>query len=118
VADTENHRIRKIDSFGIITTVAGNGDNDYDGDGDPATEAALREPGGVSVDGEGNIYIADTGNQCIRKVFTDTGIIRRVAGKDEDEGYFGDGGDPKSAKVKFPRGVWVDQGASGGVVSF
>jgi sugar lactone lactonase YvrE len=114
VADTENHRIRKIDLDGIITTVAGNGSAGYSGEGGPATEASFKKPGGVSVDGDGNIYIADTENQCIRKVFADTGIVKRVAGDDGDEGYSGDGGKPKDAKLNFPQGVWADQGASGG----
>jgi sugar lactone lactonase YvrE len=68
ISDVGNNRIRKVDSSGIITTVAGNGTAGFSGDGGPATEASLWAPRGVSVDGAGNLYIADTGNNLIRKV--------------------------------------------------
>jgi sugar lactone lactonase YvrE len=68
IADTDNHRIRKIDTAGRITTVAGDGTADFGGDGGPATAAWLKWPGGVAVDGTGNVFIADTGNSRIRKV--------------------------------------------------
>ena len=67
-ADEANYRIRKINNTGIITTIAGNGTYDYTGDGGPATMATLRNPRGVAVDDTGNVYIADEGNQVIRKV--------------------------------------------------
>src|ERR1039458_9040432 len=67
IADTLNHRIRKV-SGGTITTVAGNGDTDFTGDGGPATSASLDAPSGVDVDSVGNLYIADTSNSRIRKV--------------------------------------------------
>jgi sugar lactone lactonase YvrE len=115
IADTENHRIRRVDAAtGLITTVAGNGSSGYSGENGPAIEARLKKPAGISVDADGNIYISDTGNQCIRRVDAATGIIRRVAGKDGDSGFSGDGGKPKEAKLNFPRGIWADQGASGG----
>ena len=60
IADTQNHRIRKVDTLGTITTVAGTGDESYGGDGSPATEAVLDSPSGVTVDSSGNLYIADT----------------------------------------------------------
>src|SRR5262245_17045655 len=68
IADMGNNRIRKIDIFGTITTVAGNGTYGYSGDEGPATSAALRAPYAVAVDGAGNLYIADTFNHRIRKV--------------------------------------------------
>jgi sugar lactone lactonase YvrE len=115
IADTENHRIRRVDvATGLITTVAGNGSSDYAGDNGPAIEASLRKPAGISVDADGNLYISDTENQCIRRVDAASGIIRRVAGRDEDNGFSGDGGKPNDAKLNFPRGIWADQGASGG----
>jgi sugar lactone lactonase YvrE len=69
IADTGNHRLRKVDaSTGIINTIAGNGTGAFSGDGGPATSASLYEPRHVAVDSQGNIYIADTRNHRIRKV--------------------------------------------------
>ncbi|PWU06152.1 MAG: hypothetical protein C5B51_12970 [Terriglobia bacterium] len=79
VADTFNHRIRKVTAAGIISTVAGAGNEGYTGDGGAATEALLRAPRGVAVDDDGNIYISDTGNNRIRQVTRD-GLIRTIAG--------------------------------------
>src|SRR3990172_1648651 len=79
IADTANHRIRKINSNGVVTTVAGNGRPGFAGDGGAATVASLNYPKGVAVDGLGNIYIADTDNHRIRKVDT-SGTITTVAG--------------------------------------
>jgi uncharacterized protein (TIGR03437 family) len=106
IADTRNERIRKVNTAGIITTVAGNGTYGYSGDGGPATSAALYDPYGVAVDGAGNLYIADTGNERIRKVNT-AGIITTVAGKGT-YGYSGDGGPATSAALYGPYGVAVD----------
>ncbi len=79
IIQTNNPRVRKVDRKGIITTVAGNGQRDYGGDGGPAVKASLSPSGGVAVDAEGNLYIADTGNYRIRKV-DKTGRITTVAG--------------------------------------
>ncbi len=104
----DNNRIRKMDaSTGIITTVAGNGTQGYSGDGGSATSASLNGPAGVSVDAEGNIFIADTGNNRIRKVYASTGIITTVAGNGT-QGYSGDGGSATSASLNEPAGVSVD----------
>ena len=78
IADTGNHRVRKITSSGIISTVAGNGAAGFSGDGGPATGASLFAPTGLGVDAPGNLYVVDTGNQCIRRVSPD-GIITTVA---------------------------------------
>ncbi len=106
ISDCYNHRIRKVDTSGIITTVAGNGILGYSGDGGPATEAQLCYPDGVAVDTAGNLYIADTSNDRIRKVDT-SGIITTVAGNGI-EGYSGDGGPATDAQLSIPRGLAVD----------
>ena len=103
IADTSNDRIRKVDTKGIITTVAGNGMWGYGGDGGPATQATLNSPSGVTVDPSGNLYIADTSNDRIRKVDT-KGIITTVAGNDER----GDGGLATDANLRHPSGVDID----------
>src|ERR1017187_4920775 len=106
IADTRNERIRKVNTAGIITTVAGNGTYGYSGDGGPATSAALYGPYGVAVDGAGNLYIADQGNNRIRMVGL-AGIITTVAGNGT-HGYSGDGGPATSAELYAPEGVAVD----------
>ncbi|PXF55874.1 MAG: hypothetical protein C4B58_14490 [Deltaproteobacteria bacterium] len=68
IADSDNHRIRKVDTRGIITTVAGNGTDGYSGDEGPAAQAELRKPLDVALDASDNLYIADYGNHRIRKV--------------------------------------------------
>ena len=70
ITDTYNYRLRKVDTNGIITTAAGNGTNGYSGDGGLATKAMLSGPSGVAVDSYGNLFIADLGNNRIRKVDT------------------------------------------------
>jgi hypothetical protein len=106
IADSLNARIRKIGTNGIITTVAGNGSPGYSGDGGPATEASLFLPLSVAVDAIGNLYIADTWGERIRKVGTN-GIITTVAGNGVF-GYAGDGGQATNANLYSPRSVSVD----------
>ncbi|RZB33837.1 MAG: hypothetical protein SRB2_03673 [Desulfobacteraceae bacterium Eth-SRB2] len=107
IADTWHHRIRKVDTSGIITTVAGNGIAGYSGDGGPATEARIWSPRDVAVDATGNLYIADDeSNQCIRKVDT-SGIITTVTGNGYP-GYSGDGGPASEAQLNYPQSVAVD----------
>jgi hypothetical protein len=101
--DTDNHRIRKV-SGGTITTVAGNGSNEFAGDGGPAISASLNFPVGVAVDTGGALYIGDRYNHRIRKVAN--GIINTVAGR--GFGFSGDGGPATDATFKYPRGVAVD----------
>ena len=106
IVDTVNHRIRKVDTSGTITTVAGIGESQYSGDDGPATRARLNSPYGTAVDGSGNVYIADTDNHRIRKVDT-LGNITTVAGTGES-GFSGDGGLATAARVDSPEGVAVD----------
>ncbi len=106
VADTENHRIRRIDRSGTITTIAGTGEEGHGGDGGPATEARLKHPAGVAVDGAGNLYIADRSNHRIRRVDR-SGTISTMAGTGE-RGFGGDGGPAVAAQLNFPAAVAVD----------
>ena len=106
IADSENDRIRKVDATGVISTVAGTGTAGYSGDGGPAVAAQLRSPYGVALDGAGNLYIADSGNERIRKVDA-AGVISTVAG-DGTRGFGGDGGPAVAAQLNFPQGVALD----------
>jgi sugar lactone lactonase YvrE len=108
IADSYNNRIRAVNgNTGVITTVAGNGEGLYGGDGGQATSAELHRPYGVAVDTDGNIYIADTLNNRIRKVTISTGIITTVAGTGAPS-YSGDGGPATSAGLNNPTGVAFD----------
>jgi sugar lactone lactonase YvrE len=108
IADGGNQRIRRVDAVsGIITTVAGNGQYSFSGDGGPATSASLRGPYDVALDGQGNLFIADLGNQRVRRVDAVSGIITTVAGNGQS-GFSGDGGPATSATLSLPSGVAVD----------
>jgi sugar lactone lactonase YvrE len=109
LADTNNHRIRKVDAAGIISTVAGNGTAGFSGDGGPALEASLARPADVEIGPDGRLYIADTFNHCIRRVDLATGIIVTVAGTGGVSGSTGDGGPPTSARLYRPYGIGLDQ---------
>jgi hypothetical protein len=91
----------------VISTVAGNGTAGYSGDGGSATSAQLRGPSGMAVDANGDLFIADTGNNVIREVVQATGTIITVAGTGT-AGYSGDGGAATSAQLNSPYGVAVD----------
>jgi uncharacterized protein (TIGR03437 family) len=106
IADTTNNRVRKVNTSGIISTVAGNGSPTFTGDGGPATSAALFSPLAVAVDSTGNLFIADSGNSRIRKV-NPAGIISTVAGSFLP-GFSGDGGAATSASFLLPGGIGVD----------
>jgi sugar lactone lactonase YvrE len=108
IADFNNDRIRKVTAgSGIITTVAGNGSEAFRGDGGAATAAKLDAPFGVAVDPTGNLYIADTHNNRIRKVAAGSGIITTVAGNGS-YGFSGDGGAATAAGLLLPQGVALD----------
>jgi len=89
VSDLQNHRIRKIDHNGIITTIAGTGVNGFYGDGQLAIKADLNCPSGIFVDTDSQIYIADAGNHCIRKI-DQYGMISTIAGTKGESGYSSD----------------------------
>lgn len=122
VVDHHNNRIRKIDTNGAISTIAGVGLNypgypgtcTYDlvhfepGDGRPATEACLHNPTKITFDKEGNLLISETGARVIRKVDMTTGIISRIAGTPYTWGFSGDGGPALQATFFDPLGIKVD----------
>ncbi len=110
IADTNNHRIRKVDTSGTITTVAGDGTTGYSGDGGPATQAQLTYPQDVVVDALGNLYIAGANNNCVRKI-DPNGIITTVAGTGRWD-YSGDGGPATQAELKNPNHIVVDAAGS------
>ena len=105
IAEWSNHRVRKVSASGVITTIAGVGIAGFGGDGGPATDAALNSPEGVAVDSAGNVYIADSFNNRIRKIDT-SGRITTVAGNG-DSGYTGDGA-ATQVGLNDPSGVAVD----------
>jgi hypothetical protein len=102
--------IRKVDSKGIITTVAGTGQAGFNGDGISATTARINGPRGTTVDSEGSLYFADYFNHRVRKVDS-KGIITTIAGTGQS-GFSGDGGPATQAKLNLPTGVAVDAGGS------
>jgi sugar lactone lactonase YvrE len=105
IADRANNRIRKV-AAGIITTIAGTGSAGFGGDNGPATAAAISDPTGLAVDNTGNIYIADRGNNRIRKIDA-TGTITTIAGNG-NAAFSGDNGPAVQAELNQPRGVAVD----------
>ncbi len=100
--DTDNNMIRRIDTSGRVTNIAGNGIAGYGGDGGPATQASIWRPHGVAVDNQGHVFIADSPNHRIRRVDLATGIITTVAGTGQG-GYSGDNGPATQAKLNRPR---------------
>jgi DNA-binding beta-propeller fold protein YncE len=115
VADTYNNRVVKVTPQGKVTAVAGDGTAGYSGDGRPAAFAELNSPTGLAVDAHGNLYIADSANNLIRRVDAKTGIITTVAGDyaaDKADnglgGFSGDGGPATSAQLNDPQGLAVD----------
>ena len=109
ISDSANHRVRKVDRAGTITTVAGSGDTrhgDYTGDGGPATAARLNYPAGLAFDGAGRLHIADLGNNVIRRV-DGQGTITTVVGRHPVEGPF-DPASPTNAVLDGPVGIVFD----------
>jgi uncharacterized protein (TIGR03437 family) len=106
IADSQRCEIRKVDTAGIITVVAGNGTEGYTGDGGLAANAEIGCPNSVAVDSSGNIYTGTERESAIRKI-SPSGIISTVAG-DTEEGFYGDGGPAVKAVFDWPEGIAVD----------
>ncbi len=110
IADSWNDRIRKVDARGIITTIAGNGQRSYSGDGGLATQASFFEPFYVTIDNAGNLYIADFANHRVRKIDTN-GTITTIAGNGQGGEYvpfFGDGGPATQSPLGYINGIAID----------
>lgn len=116
LADTHNHRVRRIDAAsGKVTTIAGNGIGSFSGDGRAAIRASLDLPRGLSLDQQGNLYIADASNQRVRRIDATSGAITTVVGNGV-QGHDGDHGAPTSASLNGPSGVIVAEGGAVNVV--
>ncbi|HSY35669.1 MAG TPA: hypothetical protein VK814_07970 [Acidobacteriaceae bacterium] len=108
IADAASEVIRKVTvSTGIITTVAGTGSGGYSGDNGPAVSAQLNFPFGIAIDSANNLYIADRGNNVIRKVTASTGIITTIAGNGS-AAFSGDGGLAALASLYGPENIAID----------
>src|SRR5437763_972515 len=114
IGDALNHRIRKIDKNGVISTIAGkptgasasgSPQGAFGGDGGPATDAQLNQPHGVAVDSKGNVYVADSLNNRIRKIDAASGVITTIAGSDEKHGR--PDGPADKAILKFPKSMYM-----------
>lgn len=112
IADSGNHRIRKIGTDGVIQTIAGTGDarlgaGGFGGDGGPASAARLNQPDHLIFDSAGNLLFADLGNHRIRRIAAGTGIITTIAGSGA-AGFSGDNGPATAARLNSPRGIALD----------
>lgn len=108
IAESANGAIERVDEkTHFITPYVGSGLAGYDGDGGPAAKARLNHPTGVAVDAEGNLYIADSGNNRVRRIDASTGIITTYAGNGR-AGLSGDGGPATAAELNDPTGLAFD----------
>jgi photosystem II stability/assembly factor-like uncharacterized protein/sugar lactone lactonase YvrE len=108
VSDTWNHRVRRIDaSTGIVTTVAGTGVAGFSGDGGPAVKAQFNYPLGLAIDTSGNLFVAESAGQRVRKITAGGAIATTVAGTGV-YGFSGDGGPATPAQLRSPTAVVVD----------
>ncbi|MYS19208.1 Sugar lactone lactonase YvrE [Streptomyces sp. DvalAA-14] len=115
IADTQNNRVVEVSSKGTVVRVIGGDKPGYAGDGKPASRALLNQPTGLALDVKGNLYIADSANNVIRRVDARSGVITTVAGDhaagtahDGLGGFSGDGGAATSAQLNDPQGLAVD----------
>ena len=107
ICDVDNHRIRRIDAAGVITTFAGNGKRGYSGDGGPAAEASLNEPYELAWDKAGNLYFVERLNHLVRRIDAATGRISTLAGTGKS-GFSGDGGPASAATFNQPHSLAFD----------
>lgn len=111
IADAHNHRVRRVDAVtGLISTVGGTGQPGFSGDGSAAANAQMDLPRGISFDAAGNLLIADSRNQRIRRVDVTTGVMTTIAG-DGTQGFLGDGTSALTASLDTPRAVVISPGA-------
>lgn len=108
IADSGNHRVRRVDSAGRITTIAGTGVPGFTGDGGRPARTRLFMPTGVAIDRDGNLFIADLGNHRVRRINALTGSISTVAGNGA-AGFAGDKGPASRARLHYPTGVATDR---------
>ena len=107
--DLDNQRVRRFDpKTRTVTTIAGNGEKGYSGDGGPASQASLNMPHEIQFDKAGNLYIAERDNHVIRKVDAKTGIISTAAGTGA-AGFGGDGGPAVKAQLRQPHSIVFDR---------
>ncbi len=107
IAEAGMHRVRRVDTQGMITTVAGDGSQGYSGDGGAATAAQMDTPTCVAVDAAGDLYVCDSHNHRIRRVDGVTGVMTTVVGTGA-AGFAGDGGLARAAVLDLPVAVAVD----------
>jgi sugar lactone lactonase YvrE len=110
IGELSSHRIRKVTSTGVISTIAGTGTAGYSGDGGQATAANIKNPAGVNLDSAGNVYFGDCNDgryNVVRKVTVSTGVISTVAGTGSG-GYNGDNIQATAAMLHSPHGVTLD----------
>ena len=107
VADTGNHRIRKITASGLINTIAGNGTQGFSGDAGPGISAAIDSPSGLALDSTNNLYLADTHNHRLRRIDATTGLIATIAGTGTP-GFSGDSAPGITATLALPHGLTLD----------
>lgn len=110
IADRAANTVRRLGPDSSLSTYAGTGEPGFSGDGGAASGALLRLPVGLALDAAGNLFIADQGNNRIRRVDRETGIITTIAGSDEIYGFAGDNGPAIRAKLSLPSGVTVGDG--------
>lgn len=110
ISDTFNHRIQRVDpgAQGSTATIAGTGTAGLSGDGGPATAAQINTPGGILIDGAGNVFFADTENNAVREINAVTGTISTIAGTLGTSGYSGDGGVAVQAQLAAPKAFTFD----------
>jgi uncharacterized protein (TIGR03437 family) len=107
IADNGANRIRKVDSYGAITTIAGTGQAGFSGDNGPAVQASINGPTAIKVDAAGNVYFSDSGNNRIRRIAATSGTITTIAGTGV-AGFTGDGSPAVRATLNNPRGLAID----------